>query len=199
MSEYMLVNKQSLLDIANELRTVAGLGDTKLAFPEDFISTIQSLSGTTPEPMPTTESLILSFKTGNDVTDKNNNPYTGYVAVGHSTSKIKNDAVWSFTPSISATKAVVTLSWNNNIGSVGWSGQYNYKFELTLDGTEGQNLTSNAKIVSLSGATGSVTIEFETIQLQPGLTYYIRANYENYTDKQTLKAFNKTGTIALTT
>lgn len=163
--------------------------------------------GTSSEPtIPTTESLSLSYTTGNDVSDANNNPHTGYVAVGHSSSQIKNDAVWSFTPTINVSFATFTFNWNNYTSSgsnTGWAGAMDYAFAITTDGSSGLQAanTSNKNVVSIggSGTSGTATVNFTGLNLVAGTTYYIRANY-NGTTNSTLKAFAKTdNTVQLAT
>jgi hypothetical protein len=119
MANYGLVNRDDLTEIANKFREYGYTGE--LIFPSGFTAAIDWLAQNS---IHYSENLTLNGvdAVSNIVEDSSGNVYSNYYSVGHSTSKIKNDAVWSFTPSISATKAVVTLSWNNNIGSVGWSG-----------------------------------------------------------------------------
>lgn len=196
MSEYALVQKQSLTDIANALRIAAKLGDVTLTFPEDFIYIIQLLSTTTP----TTESLTLSFVTGDTVYDSSSVEYSDYVCVGHSSNYIKNDAVWSFIPSINATKAIFTLNWDNTIGSVGWENTYTYRFQVSTSGAAGQLIGSGATEITLTGTSGVATVTVSGLNLTAGTTYYLRANYADYDTKQTLKAFIKGGnTVTLST
>lgn len=202
MSEYMLVKREHLEQIANAIKSVSGQNST-LTFPEDFENTIRQFSYIPPVVPPSTQTLSLSYVTGNDVTDSNRYPHTGYVAVGHSSSKIKNDAVWSFSPTINASTAIFTFSWNNttDIGTnVGWGQPYDYAFSISTNRDSGQYavMDSNKIVENLTGVSGTATIEFNNLNLQAGTTYYIRANFNGDTTS-TLKAFAKNNnTVSVT-
>lgn len=195
MGEYTLVKKSSLGQVAEAIRQKGGTA-AGLKFPDGFVAAIMAIE-TTP-PAPTTETLTLAFVTGETVTDSSLNSYSNYVVVGHSSSKIKQDAVWSFTPGINAKSATFTFKWDNSIGAVGWPDSYSYRFQITANGTAGQALTGGV-LVTLSGESGTATVEINGLSLVKGTTYYIRANYKDYETNKTLKAFLKAGnTVKLT-
>jgi hypothetical protein len=80
---------------------------------------------------------------GESVYDSNGYLHSNYFAVGHSSKYIKNDAVWAFTPSIDASSAKFTFSWNNTTDkgtNVGWAQSYEYAFYVTSDNTVGQKI-----------------------------------------------------------
>ena len=188
MSEYTLVNKQSLVDIANAIRGITGK-QNELVFPDDFIAEINSFISA-----PSSETLTLIFENGTNVYNSSSQLYEGMVAVGANSSHANDDAVWSFTPNINATSATVELQWQGEDGYY-WNSVDTYAFYITTDGSEGQKIpaSSNSRIVSTFGGTGGGTtiLEFTSLNLQANQKYYIRANYKNYTEYSNLKPFYK--------
>ena len=204
MDEYTLIKKESLMAVANAIRQKNGTTD-RLAFPDGFVTAILALN-IGPE-APTSEMLGLENCGGSVVTDGSGKQYSNYVNVGHTSNTTrKNDAVWCFTPGIDASSAVFKFSWDNSIGSVGYSVPYYYAFYLTdVNYGEGRYAESatgkKEKSIGYSDGTkyGSVEITFTGLSLKAGTTYYIRANQNDGT-LQTLKAFAKGGnTVQLTT
>ena len=188
MAQYTVVNKQSLIDIANAIRGITGKQD-ELVFPDDFIAEINSFISA-----PSSETLALIFENGTNVYNSSSQLYEGMVAVGANSSHANNDAVWSFTPNINATSATVELSWQGKDGYY-WNPVGTYAFYITTDGSEGQKIpaSSSSREVSSFGGTGggTITLEFTNLNLQAHKKYYIRANYENYTEYSNLKPFYK--------
>lgn len=193
MSEYMIVNKQSLLDIANELRMVAGLGEVKLAFPEDFISTIRSLSGTNPDPTPTPEGQQLAFSSGS------NFGHAGFAAVGDFNGT-DYSATWSFTPTSNATRAVFTFNWANKTSEGGPGIGYNEAITMAFTINE-LEVTVNYSLPDEVSATeySPFSVIFPSIELQAGFTYTITAKEVSTSTTNTAKMFKQAGnTVELT-
>lgn len=127
---------------------------------------------------------------------------SGYVRVGHNSSALNNDAVWSFTPTENTSKVTVTLKWDNEAAGTGWSSAYTYVFALSTSGSSGRTAASGTHLKkitkSLSGSDGTVTLTFDGLSLSAGTTYYLRANL-NGTTYSTMKAFKKSGNTVTTT
>lgn len=177
MSEYTLVKKENLTEIANKLRS-KGITGT-LVFPEGFINAIEQL-------VPGLEILTLSFSSGDPIGD-----YDDYVVVGASVA-----AIWSFTPTINSSTAKVELSWDNTIGEIDENTDtpHDYRFDII----NGQSTIVGTQIVPISGASGTVTLNFTNLSLEPETEYYIRAA-SNHGTFFALRAFNKyNNTIELT-
>lgn len=203
---YILVKKENLNNIAYHLKRISG-ETGNLLFYEDFERILSGISDFAPAP--SSETKNLSKAIGDRVSAKNPAGgyfyYDDYVCVGYSSSKKKVDAVWSFTPSINATSATFTLSWDNRIGSVGWASALDYNFEISTNGVSGQWINTNDTIsgtierIGNAAGYGTVTITFNNIALTAGNTYYLRANTAN-SAYSTLKAFKREGnTVTLTT
>lgn len=182
MSEYTLVKKENLTEIANKLRS-KGITGT-LVFPEGFINAIEQL-------VPGLEILTLSFSSGETVVDINGTRYDDYVLVSPYRS-----AVWSFTPTINSSTAKVELSWDNTIGEIDENTDtpYDYKFNII----NGQSTIVGTQIVPISGASGTLTLNFTNLSLEPETEYYIHA-ISNHGTVFAYRAFNKyNNTIELT-
>lgn len=199
MSEYTLVKKSSLEEVAEAIRQKGGT-TADLVFPDGFIAAINALQSETAE-TPTTETLTLGFFYGYSFSSS----VKDYIAVGHNSDHTNNDAVWSFTPTINASSATFHFTWDNypDGSNHGWAGAMDYAFAVTTDSSLGmtaQNAT-NKKVISIggSGTSGEVDVVIDDLSLIAGTTYYIRANYNGST-LSTLKAFAKSGnTVQLTT
>lgn len=126
--------------------------------------------------------------------------HTDYVRVGHNSSATNADAVWSFTPTQTGAKQITKLtfsfSWDNTTCGTGWSGSNTYIFAISTSRASGTTAASGThlatKTASLSGNTGTTTVTISGLELTPGTTYYLRANY-NGTTKSTMKCFAKAG------
>lgn len=127
------------------------------------------------------------------------NAATNYVRVGHNSSAVNNDAVWSFSLAASTgvakwTGVKFTLKWNNTSAGTGWSGSYTYVFAVSSSGSAGRTAQSGSVLgrttVSLSGSSGTATVTITGLSLTPGTTYYLRAN-QNGSTYSTMKAFQK--------
>lgn len=125
------------------------------------------------------------------------NAATNYVRVGHNSSAVNNDAVWSFSLAASTgvakwTGVKFTLKWNNTSAGTGWSGSYSYVFAVSSSGSAGRTAQSGTVLgrttVTLSGASGTATVTITGLSLTPGTTYYLRAN-QNGSTHSTMKAF----------
>ena len=127
---------------------------------------------------------------------------SSYVRVGHNTSAINKDAVWSFQPvtanAAAVTEVTFTLSWNNTSAGTGWSGSYQYVFAIVSSAPSGQVAASGTVLgrttVTLSGSSGTTTFKISELSLNPntGHTYFLCGNF-NGTTYSTMKAFSKTG------
>jgi len=126
------------------------------------------------------------------------NAATNYVRVGHNSSAVNNDAVWSFSLSEAGTNKFTSVSfsltWNNTSAGTGWSGNYTYVFAVSSSGTAGRTAQSGTVLArttkALSGASGTATFTISGLSLTPGTTYYLRGNF-NGTTHSTMKAFAK--------
>ena len=123
-----------------------------------------------------------------------------FVRVGHNSSAVNNDAVWSFTPTAAASDAVFVFKWNNSDAGTGWKGSFDYVFGISENGENGRlaESCSSKEIVTLSGDSGTAIVKFIGLSLKANTTYYIRANLNEDT-KSTMKAFYQDGnTVTLT-
>ena len=140
----------------------------------------------------TTETLSLTFESGDIVYDSNSRAYEDYVCVGNSSDQLKADAVWRFTPTIDATSATFTFDWDNTIGSVGYSASYPYVFKLYRNGAVIENGEQTVTIGNTTDKSGQETVGFSDIEIQSGDIVTIKANSSTGAFS-TLKAFVKAG------
>lgn len=137
----------------------------------------------------------LKYVTG--VTEKSE-----YVRVGHNSSILNNDAVWSFATPYQTKEASFTLSWDNNGAGTGWRSEDTYVFAVSTSGAAGRTAQSGTHLgkatVVLSGVTGTATVKVSGLSLAANTTYYLRAN-QNGTTYESMKAFMQDGnTVELT-
>lgn len=115
-----------------------------------------------------------------------------YVRVGHQSDVLNNDGVWQFTPTENCSSISFMFRWDNLNAQTGWKGAYEYVFAISNDSSDGMTAYSEPQIakevVTLSGHTGTVNVEFSNVSLQAGVTYYVRVN-QNGNTFNTLKAF----------
>lgn len=115
-----------------------------------------------------------------------------YVRVGHQGEFLNNDGVWQFTPTENCSSISFMFRWDNLNAQTGWKGAYEYVFAISNDSSDGMTAYSEPhiakEVVTLSGHTGTVNVEFSNVSLQAGVTYYVRVN-QNGDTFSTLKAF----------
>lgn len=179
MSEYMLVQKASLEELAKTIKEVSG-DNTPLTFPNDFIAAIENLQIIVPE-SPTEQTVSLIFSNG---TYTNGN-FTG---VGHYES-MNYVSEWQFTPGINTTSAILEFDWANKTADGGPGVGYNDEITISF----AVNGETAIHTIANKATPGPFTVSLTGLNLIAGQKYTVTVKEFMYGTVNNFKMFKKSG------